>query len=93
MAYGIARADTTWRNILLMLVILPFWTSFLLRVYAWIGMLKNNGLINNFLMWLGVIDEPHRDAADGLRDLRRHRLLVPAVHDPAAVHEPGEAST
>ena len=37
---------------------LPFWTSFLLRVYAWIGILKNNGVINNFLMWLGVIDEP-----------------------------------
>jgi putrescine transport system permease protein len=58
MAYAIARADTTWRNVLLMMVILPFWTSFLLRVYAWIGILKNNGLINNFLLWLGVIDEP-----------------------------------
>jgi len=58
MAYAIARAQTTWRHVLLMMVILPFWTSFLLRVYAWIGILKNNGLINNFLMWLGVIDEP-----------------------------------
>lgn len=58
LAYAIARANTTWRNILLMMVILPFWTSFLLRVYAWIGLLKNNGLINNFLIWLGVIDEP-----------------------------------
>jgi putrescine transport system permease protein len=57
-AYAIARASSTSRNILLMMVILPFWTSFLLRVYAWIGILKNNGLINNFLMWLGVIDEP-----------------------------------
>jgi putrescine transport system permease protein len=57
-AYAIARANTMWRNILLMMVILPFWTSFLLRVYAWIGILKNNGLINNFLIWLGVIDEP-----------------------------------
>ena len=57
-AYAIARAHPTWRNILLMMVILPFWTSFLLRVYAWIGILKNNGLINNFLLWLGVIDEP-----------------------------------
>src|ERR1700754_4316534 len=47
-----------WRNILLMMVILPFWTSFLLRVYAWIGILKNNGFINNFLMWLGLIEEP-----------------------------------
>jgi putrescine transport system permease protein len=39
-------------------VILPFWTSFLLRVYAWIGLLKNNGIINNLLIWLNVIDTP-----------------------------------
>ena len=58
LAYAIARADSRWRGILLMLVILPFWTSFLLRVYAWIGILKNNGLINNFLLWLGLIDQP-----------------------------------
>jgi putrescine transport system permease protein len=58
LAYAVARAHPTWRNILLMMVILPFWTSFLLRVYAWIGILKNNGLINNFLLWIGVIDEP-----------------------------------
>lgn len=57
-AYAIARAGSTWRNVLLMMVILPFWTSFLLRVYAWIGILKNNGLINNFLMWTGLIDQP-----------------------------------
>ncbi len=58
MAYGIARATPANRNILLMLIILPFWTSFLLRVYAWIGLLKNNGLVNNILMWLGIIDDP-----------------------------------
>ncbi|HUG03652.1 MAG TPA: ABC transporter permease subunit [Steroidobacteraceae bacterium] len=58
MAYGIARSPAGWRNILLLLVMLPFWTSFLLRVYAWIGILKNNGVINNFLMWTGIIDEP-----------------------------------
>jgi putrescine transport system permease protein len=58
MAYGIARAPGTWRNALLMLVILPFWTSFLIRVYAWIGILKNNGILNNALMGLGIIDEP-----------------------------------
>ncbi|MDH3670365.1 MAG: ABC transporter permease subunit [Gammaproteobacteria bacterium] len=58
MAYGMARADPSWRNVLLLLVILPFWTSFLLRVYAWIGILKNNGIINNILMGLGIIDEP-----------------------------------
>jgi putrescine transport system permease protein len=58
MAYAIARASPTRRNVLLLLVILPFWTSFLLRVYAWIGLLKNNGLINNTLIALGVIDQP-----------------------------------
>lgn len=58
MAYAIAKAPQHWRLPLLMLVILPFWTSFLIRVYAWIGILKNNGLINNTLMWLGITDQP-----------------------------------
>ena len=58
MAYAIARMDSSTRNIALMMVILPSWTSFLIRIYAWIGILKNNGLMNNFLMWLGIIDQP-----------------------------------
>jgi putrescine transport system permease protein len=58
MAYAIARAPRAWRNPLLMLVILPFWTSFLIRVYAWIGILKTNGLINNTLIAAGLIDRP-----------------------------------
>ncbi len=58
MAYGIARATGAWRNILLLLVILPFWTSFLLRIYAWMGMLNNHGAINNVLMFFHVIDKP-----------------------------------
>jgi putrescine transport system permease protein len=58
MALGITRASPQWRNLLLMLVILPFWTSFLLRVYAWIGLLKDDGLINNLLMSLHLISEP-----------------------------------
>ncbi|APH73298.1 ABC transporter permease subunit [Aquibium oceanicum] len=57
-AYGMARAPTSLRPTLLMLVILPFWTSFLIRVYAWIGILKPEGLLNQFLMWTGIIDEP-----------------------------------
>ena len=57
-AYGMARAPKEWQPTLVMLVILPFWTSFLIRVYAWIGILKKEG------------------------------LLVPAVHDPAALCEP-----
>ena len=58
MAYGIVRAPRSWRGFLLLLVILPFWTSFLIRVYAWIGLLKGNGVINNVLLALGVIHEP-----------------------------------
>jgi putrescine transport system permease protein len=58
MAYAIARATSVWRNLLLMLIVLPFWTSFLLRVYAWIGLLKSNGVINNVLLALGVIHQP-----------------------------------
>lgn len=58
MAYAMARAPRNWRPVLLALVILPFWTSFLIRVYAWIGILKRDGLLNEFLLGLGVISEP-----------------------------------
>ncbi|MDG1905219.1 MAG: ABC transporter permease subunit [Arenicella sp.] len=58
MAYYISTAPAQWRGVLLMLIILPFWTSFLIRVYAWIGILKSNGILNNMLMGLGIIDEP-----------------------------------
>ncbi|MGN6770813.1 MAG: ABC transporter permease subunit [Rhizobiaceae bacterium] len=57
-AYGIARAPSTIRPTLLMMVILPFWTSFLIRVYAWIGILKPEGLLNQLLLSLHVIDNP-----------------------------------
>ncbi len=58
MAYGIARARPRLRGALLMLVILPFWTSFLIRVYAWITLLQSNGPVNGVLQALGLIDEP-----------------------------------
>jgi putrescine transport system permease protein len=58
MAYAIARAGEAWRTFLLMLIVLPFWTSFLLRVYAWIGLLQNDGLINDVLLRLGLIHHP-----------------------------------
>lgn len=58
MAYGMARAPEEWRATLMMLVILPFWTSFLIRVYSWMGILGKEGFLNMILMWLGVIDEP-----------------------------------
>ncbi len=58
MAYAIARMEPSTRNIAMMMVVLPSWTSFLIRIYAWIGILKNNGLLNNFLLWTGIIDQP-----------------------------------
>ncbi|NKD77937.1 ABC transporter permease subunit [Haematospirillum sp. H1815] len=58
MAYGIARSPEGIRSVLLLMVVLPFWTSFLIRVYAWIGILKPQGFLNNFLMGLGLITEP-----------------------------------
>ncbi len=57
-AWSIVHSSPARRNVLLMLVVLPSWTSFLIRVYAWIGILKNNGLLNNFLIYIGVIKEP-----------------------------------
>jgi len=58
LAYGMARAPRKWQLTLLMMIILPFWTSFLIRVYAWIGILKNEGFLNHLLIWLGFIDQP-----------------------------------
>ena len=58
MAYAIAHAPSSWRNLMLMLVVLPSWTSFLIRVYAWMGILKNNGYLNNLLIGLGILEEP-----------------------------------
>ncbi len=57
-AYALACSPQRWRALLVMLVILPFWTSFLIRVYAWIGILKTEGLLNQFLLSVGVIAEP-----------------------------------
>ena len=57
-AYGMARSSPVWQGRLLILVILPFWTSFLIRVYAWIGILKDEGLLNLLLSSLGIISEP-----------------------------------
>ena len=58
LAYGIARASDRWRAPLLMLIILPFWTSFLIRIYAWVGILGQTGLLNQLLLGIGLIDQP-----------------------------------
>ena len=60
MAYGIVRSGPVAKRLLLFSIILPFWTSFLLRVYAWMGLLADQGTINGVLISLGIIDEPIR---------------------------------
>ena len=60
LAYAMASAPARWRGLLLVLVILPFWTSFLIRVYAWIGILRPEGLLDAALGWLGLAGEPLR---------------------------------
>lgn len=57
-AYAIARSGEKWRNVLLLAIMLPFWTSLLLRVYAWMGILGKNGILNNFLIKYGIISQP-----------------------------------
>ncbi|HYI90451.1 MAG TPA: putrescine ABC transporter permease PotH, partial [Beijerinckiaceae bacterium] len=57
-AYAMASAPARWRLLLVAFVILPFWTSFLIRVYAWIGILRSEGLLNQALLALGAIAEP-----------------------------------
>lgn len=57
-AYSMSRAAEEWRPTLLMLIILPFWTSFLIRVYSWMGILGQEGLLNQLLLWLNIISEP-----------------------------------
>lgn len=58
MAYAIATARKESQTVLLLLIMMPTWTAILIRVYAWMGILSNNGLLNSFLMWLGLINEP-----------------------------------
>jgi putrescine transport system permease protein len=58
LAYGMARAPRRLQTVLLMLVVLPFWTAFLIRVYAWINILQRDGLLNQVLLGLGVVDQP-----------------------------------
>ena len=58
MAYYIARAPARQRSLLLFLILLPFWTNFIIRIYAWIMILRSSGFLNSFLQWIGVIHEP-----------------------------------
>ncbi|OOV92102.1 putrescine ABC transporter permease PotH [Pseudomonas sp. MF4836] len=58
MAYAISKARKEAQNVLLLLIMMPTWTAILIRVYAWMGILSNNGLLNAFLMWSGLTSSP-----------------------------------
>jgi putrescine transport system permease protein len=58
LAYGMARSPRRWQPALFMLVVLPFWTSFLIRIYAWVNILQRDGLLNQVLLALRIVDEP-----------------------------------
>jgi len=58
LAYGMARAPRRWQPALFMLIVLPFWTSFLIRIYAWVNILQRDGLLNQLLLALRIVDEP-----------------------------------
>ena len=58
MAYAMSTAKKESQTVLLLLIMMPTWTAILIRVYAWMGILSNNGLLNGFLMWAGIISEP-----------------------------------
>jgi putrescine transport system permease protein len=76
MALALTRVSKSWRNILLMLVILPFWTSFLLRVYAWIGLMGSNSWFNRSLTWLYNSLVPHAWAINSVPMMNTNFAVV-----------------
>ena len=84
-AYGMARLPQRWQSVAMMLVIVPFWTSFLIRIYAWINILQHDGLLNKILLGAASGLGAGGVALHRQRDVSRHRLLLSAVHDPAAL--------
>ena len=90
-AYFIGRAGPRWRNLLLMLVMVPFWTSFLIRTYAWVTILKSEGLLNSLLIQLQLISQPLEMLYTPGAVVLGPRLHLPAVHDPADLLERREA--
>ena len=89
-AYGMARLPQRWQAIAMMLVIVPFWTSFLIRIYAWINILQHDGLLNTILLGAASGLGAGGVALHRQRDVYRHRLLLSAVHDPAALCDAGQ---
>ena len=84
-AYGIARSPRRLQPLLVMAVVLPFWTSFLIRVYAWINILQRDGLLNTVLLKLRIVSAPVAWLSSDTAHLYRHGLFLFAVHGAAAL--------
>ncbi len=85
----IGRSPENIRNILLTLVMIPFWTSFLIRTYAWITILSKEGLVNSFLVSAQIIPEPMTILYTPFASVLGLRLQLPAIHDLAHLHQRG----
>ena len=89
-AYGMARAPRRWQPVLFVLVVLPFWTSFLIRIYAWINILQRDGLLNQVLLATAHCRRAAGVAFDRYGGLYRHRLFLSAVHGAADLCHAGK---
>ena len=90
-AYAIAKLPSRWRTVVLVLVVIPFWTNFLIRTYAWIVLLNTQGVLNDALVGLGVIDEPLTLLYTQGAVVAGLRLRLPAPDDPADLRVGGPA--
>ena len=85
MAWWIARSNKSLQHILLVLILMPFWTSSLLRMYALIGLLNPNGVINDFLIWAGITVTPIQMMQTDFFNLFRHDSYLFAINDTAVI--------
>ena len=84
-AYAMTRMPRRLQAVLVLLVMLPFWTSFLIRIYAWMNILQHDGPLNQLLLVLHIVREPPAWLSTNTRGLYRHRLFLSAVHGAAAL--------
>ena len=93
-AYYIARYGGRYRkHLLIALLVIPFFVNYLVRTYAWVALLADEGLVNNALIDLGLTDDRHPDDQHALRGDRRPRLRLPGLHDPADLRARSSAWT
>ena len=88
LAYAIAFKAGRWKNVLLLAVVAPFFTTYLIRTYAWQTILSDDGVVVDFFQTIGILGSRRAPAGDAGRRDRRPHLQLPAVHDPADLRQP-----